>query len=80
MTVAIEHGEILRAQRERRIGELSEQKAALVAYLRSKLNAEDWHAVQDAASDIRELAPVHNKPDRKPRQKFTPPAWAGKRR
>lgn len=35
--------------------ELLEQKAQLVAYLQSKLKAEDWHAVQDAASDIREL-------------------------
>jgi hypothetical protein len=35
--------------------DLSDQKAALVAYCRSKLAAGDWHAVQDAASDIREL-------------------------
>lgn len=40
---------------EEKITALREQKAALVAYLRSKIVAEDWHAVQDAASDIREI-------------------------
>lgn len=35
--------------------ELLEQKGQLIAYLTSKLRAGDWHAVQDAASDIREL-------------------------
>lgn len=34
---------------------LGEEKAALVAYLLSKVKAEDWHAVQDAGSDIREI-------------------------
>ena len=47
-----------RVEEARRISELIEQKAALVAYLRSKLIAEDWHAVQDAASDIREIVAV----------------------
>lgn len=37
------------------IAELQEQKTQLVAYLQSKVKAGDWHAVQDAASDIREL-------------------------
>ena len=46
------------ARRERRSEELIEQKTALVTYLRSKLIAEDWHAVQDAASDIREIVAV----------------------
>lgn len=32
----------------------SRRKAALVAYLANKTESEDWHAVQDAASDIRE--------------------------
>ena len=41
-----------------RIAELTEQKTALIAYLHSKLKAADWHAVQDAASDIRELEAV----------------------
>lgn len=40
---------------EEKIAALREQKAHLVAYLKSKLLAEDWHAVQDAASDIREI-------------------------
>lgn len=31
------------------------QKIALITYLASKLKSGDWHAVQDAASDIREL-------------------------
>lgn len=35
--------------------ELLEQRGALVAYLLAKIRAEDWHAVQDAASDIREV-------------------------
>lgn len=37
------------------IEELEEQKKALINYLLSKIKAEDWHAVQDAASDIREI-------------------------
>ena len=43
---------------DERVEKLIAQKAALVAYLRSKLEAEDWHAVQDAASDIREIEAV----------------------
>ena len=35
--------------------DLREQKAALVAYLLAKVKMADWHAVQDAASDIREI-------------------------
>ncbi len=35
--------------------ELLQQKQHLIAYLWSKIKAEDWHAVQDAASDIREI-------------------------
>lgn len=35
--------------------DLREQKAGLVAYLLVKVKAGDWHAVQDAASDIREI-------------------------
>ena len=35
--------------------ELQEQRAQLVAYLLSKVKAGDFHAVQDAASDIREI-------------------------
>lgn len=35
--------------------ELLDQKVSLIAYAVCKLKAGDWHAVQDAASDIREL-------------------------
>lgn len=35
--------------------ELRAQKADLVSYLVSKTKSGDWHAVQDAASDIREI-------------------------
>jgi hypothetical protein len=31
------------------------QRAGLIAYLLVKVEAGDWHAVQDAASDIREI-------------------------
>jgi hypothetical protein len=35
--------------------DLEKRKAGLIAYCQIKLDAGDWHAVQDAASDIREL-------------------------
>ena len=35
--------------------ELTEQKAGLIAYLLNKVKVHDFHAVQDAASDIREI-------------------------
>lgn len=38
-----------------RTGQLEGQRRALIAYLESKITAGDWHAVQDAASDIREI-------------------------
>jgi len=37
------------------IAELQEQKAQLVAYCATKLNVGDYHAVADAAMDLREL-------------------------
>jgi hypothetical protein len=40
---------------DRLIVELERRKVGLVAYCQIKLDAGDWHAVQDAASDIREL-------------------------
>lgn len=40
---------------EDRAAALREQKDHLIAYLNSKIKAGDWHAVQDAASDIREI-------------------------
>jgi len=36
-------------------GRLESQRAALIAYLTAKVSASDWHAVQDAGSDIREI-------------------------
>jgi hypothetical protein len=38
-----------------RITALVEQKAELVAYLLMKVRAADWHAVADAACDLREI-------------------------
>lgn len=38
-----------------RRGALIAERTSLVQYLRSKVEAKDWHAVQDAASDIREI-------------------------
>lgn len=40
---------------DRLLMELERRKVGLVAYCQIKLDAGDWHAVQDAASDIREL-------------------------
>lgn len=37
------------------IEQLKAQKLTLIDYLKSKILANDWHAVQDAASDIREI-------------------------
>ena len=35
--------------------DLVAERAALIAYLTAKLRAEDWHAVADAAMDLREI-------------------------
>lgn len=35
--------------------ELGEQRVQLIAYLLSKVKSQDFHAVQEAASDIREI-------------------------
>jgi hypothetical protein len=40
------------AQRNNR---LTDQRKHLIAYCMSKITVADWHAVQDAASDIREI-------------------------
>ena len=37
------------------IEKLRKQKESLISYMFSKIESEDWHAVQDAASDIREI-------------------------
>ena len=34
---------------------LIKQKAVMIAYLTMKFEIGDWHGVQDAASDIREI-------------------------
>jgi hypothetical protein len=34
---------------------LTTRKEVLIVYLRTAIDAEDWHAVQDSASDIREI-------------------------
>lgn len=34
---------------------LGDQRRVLVAYLKSKTTGEDWHAVADAACDLREI-------------------------
>ena len=36
-----------------------EQHAALVTYLRAKVEIADWHAVSDAANDLRVLEAQH---------------------
>lgn len=41
--------------RQLRIAELERDRPLLIAYAQMKLNAEDWHGVQDAASDLRDL-------------------------
>lgn len=35
-----------------------DQKKMLISYLLKKIDAGDWHAVQDAASDIREIVAI----------------------
>lgn len=37
------------------INDLNDQRVALRNYLHSKMGAEDWHAVADAAMDLREI-------------------------
>ena len=43
---------------EEKIEALRKQKQAIIEYLTAKIVAGDWHAVQDAASDIREIDAV----------------------
>jgi len=38
-----------------RIATLADQRATLLAYLRMKVDAADWHGVSDAANDLREI-------------------------
>jgi hypothetical protein len=41
--------------RQARIKDLEEWRPILIQYLEQKFKAEDWHGVQDAASDLRDL-------------------------
>ena len=41
--------------RETRLADLERHRPTLIAYLKMKLEAEDWHGVQDAASDLRDV-------------------------
>lgn len=41
--------------RSMRIAQLEYNRPLLIEYCRMKLDAEDWHGVQDAASDLRDL-------------------------
>lgn len=43
------------ARRDARIAELEEWRPLLIKYAQQKLDAEDWHGVQDATSDLRDL-------------------------
>lgn len=38
-----------------KIKELEEEKKNIIAYLQSKIKSSDWHAVADAAMDLREI-------------------------
>lgn len=40
---------------DERYAQLRAARVVMVAYLRTKLDAEDWHGVQDAASDLRDI-------------------------
>ncbi len=37
------------------MNQLLEKRAALISYLRMKIEDDDWHAVADAAMDLREI-------------------------
>lgn len=37
------------------IEKLKSQKIVLISYLESKIHDEDWHAIADAAMDLREV-------------------------
>lgn len=37
------------------IADIRLKKLGMIAYLKLKVDQEDWHAVQDAGSDIREM-------------------------
>lgn len=35
--------------------DLANRRATMISYLKLKLHEEDWHGVQDAASDLRDI-------------------------
>lgn len=41
--------------KQRRVDTIRADRAVMIAYLKMKLGAEDWHGVQDAASDLRDI-------------------------
>lgn len=45
----------LTVDQNRQIGDLRREREVIVTYLLAKQQAEDWHAVADAAMDLREL-------------------------
>lgn len=40
---------------EDKMYQLQEEKEQLIGYMKSKIKSEDWHAVSDAANDLREI-------------------------
>lgn len=38
-----------------KVAELSQMRAVIIEYLLAKVTMEDWHAVSDAATDLREI-------------------------
>lgn len=44
-----------RDERAERIAFLEEYRPVLIRYMQAKADAADWHGVQDAASDLRDL-------------------------
>lgn len=42
-------------KKQERIIQLLDHRERMVAYLKMKLEDEDWHGVQDAGSDLRDI-------------------------
>lgn len=42
-------------EKTQRRADLQHSKRILIAYLNSKITLQDWHAVSDAANDLREI-------------------------
>ena len=43
------------SQHQAKIDILLEHRKVMISYLRHKMQLEDWHGVQDAGSDLREI-------------------------